>query len=477
MRHNLPRILTVGTLIGLSLSVWALYSPRAARTYGAQPNGQQTYAPSPNGSSAPTMRQSNYEPDPRNDLPQTQPTPIAKDKVTTPPQGRLATVTIPDPDVSVTDAAKLKGSIVVPKENSSNLSVQAFPNSPPAAELPKPTMREPNNGPSPITIPMLPQDALSAPKINDRPAIVPAVAPAAKPLTDAAPTNDRLAVLPTVGQEAETKPYRIVSEQVFEYAPENSSKSDGDSWMLLPRPLLFQTFMANPLSPRTSILLTSLNNTRTSETIDTAIGGEFGMMRATTSSGLAVQLDVLAVVFSRFSRRSDFIADDYRVGIPLTFAYNDWHGKIAYEHTSTHLGDDYIKDNLVFRQANIHDEAVIALDHLFWNQLRIYGQFAYAFYAPTPTNSPVARYGWGVEWSKYVTTGWAGQPFAAFDMDLRGDQNYAPNYTLQVGWQWKDMEHGGSLRFGFEAYHGHSPYGQFYRDKESWYGVGLWYDF
>ena len=46
---------------------------------------------------------------------------------------------------------------------------------------------------------------------------------------------------------------------------------------------------------------------------------------------------------ARISQYDFMIAQDFRAGFPITFAYGPWHAKIGYEHTSTHLGDEILK--------------------------------------------------------------------------------------------------------------------------------------
>jgi hypothetical protein len=247
----------------------------------------------------------------------------------------------------------------------------------------------------------------------------------------------------------------------------------------LPATLLWQPPMANPLQPRMALNLTTLRNDTTTKTIDTAIGGELGLFRITPASGSGLQYeqDFFAVAVSRFANNSDFTAADFRFGFPLTFAYDNWHAKVGYEHTSTHLGDDFVVKSGRRKMANIRDEVVFGLDYVFADQLRLYGVFGYAAYITTPTNSPPDRYDMGVEWSKNQTTDWRGQPFAAFDLEFRGDQNYAADTTLQLGWQWKNIDNGRSFRTGVELYNGRSPYGQFYLTHERFAGYGVWIDF
>lgn len=246
----------------------------------------------------------------------------------------------------------------------------------------------------------------------------------------------------------------------------------------LPATLLWTPMMANALQPRMALERTTLENFSTTKTIDTEIGREFGISRASYLDGdLLGQIDVFAVVLGRFSNYENFTAADFRFGIPFTFSYDDWHWKIAYEHTSTHLGDNYIQNTGAVWRPFIRDELVLGLDHVFWNQLRIYGVFGECPHLTAPTASTGRRFDWGVEWSRRETTGFYGQPFAAFDMELRAEQNYTANCTVQAGWQWYDAEYGHSLRVGAEYYTGDSPYGQFYRVHESWAGLGVWFDY
>src|SRR5581483_7916337 len=223
-----------------------------------------------------------------------------------------------------------------------------------------------------------------------------------------------------------------------------------------------------PWQPRMFFKSTSFENDRVISTIDTAIGGELGLVRWCFAdhgprTRDAIQLDVFAVVFSRFSDNSTLVGDDYRFGFPITFAHGPWEGKLGYEHTSTHIGDDFIRQFLQFKKGYIRDEFVLGLAYRWWEQFRVYSQFGYACHLTTPgSNDTPFRCDFGIEWSRQQTTGVCGQPFAAFDIEMRADTGYDPYTTLQVGWQWKNMETGHSLRAGAEYFNGPSPFGQFF---------------
>ncbi|HEV3263584.1 MAG TPA: DUF1207 domain-containing protein [Gemmataceae bacterium] len=261
--------------------------------------------------------------------------------------------------------------------------------------------------------------------------------------------------------------------------------ADGLSWRDhahltgLPPTLLWEVPLAAQHEPRTYIKPTSLRDATTYSTIDTAIGGEFGLARLSVDGqpDWAIQQDVFAVVFSRWAHQHIGTGIDFRVGFPLTFARGPWEAKIGYEHTSTHLGDDFVEETGRFKKAYVRDEIVMGGAYRCWDQVRLYGQFGYGPYVNTPAGHQPERYDCGVEWSQQRSTGFRGQPFAACDVDLRPEQNFEPNLTAQVGWQWKQLGSRPALRTALEYYDGKSPFGQFFQDREKWLGVGIFLDF
>jgi hypothetical protein len=141
------------------------------------------------------------------------------------------------------------------------------------------------------------------------------------------------------------------------------------------------------------------------------------------------------------------------------------------------VGDDLIERTGQRKVQYVRDEFVLGLGYRWANQVRLYGEFGCAVYLGTPYAKGPERFAWGLEWSRQEPTGWRGQPFAAFDMDLRPEQDYEPNLSLQLGWQWIPENQRASARLVLQFYDGLSPYGQFIRIDERWVGVGLFVDF
>lgn len=367
---------------------------------------------------------------------------------------------------------------------------ESGPALPPPARLPPPAK--------------LPQGLEAQPAMSNRP--MKSVAPAAKPVAQAAqaePMYRSIAAYaedPGIGghvtNNVQVSPSRIdmaeegpgmpvpVMAEPGEIGYSTNSFSDGNECSLfwseplcyefLPPNLLWEVPLANQREPRLGGRFT---NARKESTIDTAIGAEFGFVsfRPKNKPNEGFQLDGLAAVFTRFNERRLLTAADYRAGLPLTYAKGPWQAKIGYEHTSTHLGDEFIGATGRTQVAHVRDEIVVGLARRFWDQFRLYGQAGYSFLTSDVIGENRGRFDWGLEWSRRFRTDWKGQPFAAFDMDIRSDQDYNPNITVQVGWQWRERI-GHSGRIAFEAYNGKSPYGQFFRDHEDWMGVVFLYD-
>lgn len=253
--------------------------------------------------------------------------------------------------------------------------------------------------------------------------------------------------------------------------------SEPMEFVYLPCSLLWQPPLASQRAPRTAAKFTNLND---ESTIETAIGGEFGLIRwrpANCKPFEGIQLDGFACVFTRFNDNRLLVTSDFRAGIPLTYSKGPWQAKLAYEHTSTHLGDEYIHATGAHQNPHVRDEIVFGLARYFYNQVRSYGQVGYSFITSNVVGEDRMTYDWGLEWAMQRTTGWWGQPFAAFDMALNSDQDFTPNTTVQIGWMWLRMDTRRSGRIGLEYFNGKSPYGQFYQDNETWIGLGTYLDF
>ena len=240
-----------------------------------------------------------------------------------------------------------------------------------------------------------------------------------------------------------------------------------------PTTKLWKYPLANQREPRFSV---KFGNAEDQNTIDTAIGGVFGLGRLTwfEEPQVAVQVDLFAVAFTRFDASRLLKTADYRVGIPITAAWGPWQSKFSYEHTSTHLGDEFIERTGRLQREHVRDELVWGLARQ-WEQVRVYGQFGYSFATGLFVGNNRDRYNFGIEWLSRNEFVWGGRWYANADFDFRSDQDLATNFTLQLGWSWTENDRTG--RLGVEYYDGQSPYGQFFDEDESWWAFGMYFDY
>lgn len=256
----------------------------------------------------------------------------------------------------------------------------------------------------------------------------------------------------------------------------------GNRYSLFPTSLLWAPPLADKRAPRLAAQYSDVDALSGESVFDTSLGTTLGLLRADLN-GLdgAVQLDVFGVALGRFEGARLGVAD-FRGGVPLTFRRGDWFAKLAYEHTSSYLGDGLGTAFVPFPRPRYQkDEVVVGLGRWFGeDQVRVYGQAAYAFGFTVDglldrSDDRRGRYTAGVEWFPLgLCNGLQGQPFLAVHADFRGETDYDAETVVQGGWLWRNpLQRLASVRVFAEYHSGPSVYGQFYQTRENYFGIGL----
>ena len=221
------------------------------------------------------------------------------------------------------------------------------------------------------------------------------------------------------------------------------------TYVTLPHDLLWKIPLANPREPR---FAGKFFNIKGKSYIDTSIGGQFGLGRIAPKNNTNDGHPARPLRRRLHAVQPQAIPDRRRLpgGHPADLPQGQpWSTKFSYEHTSTHIGDEYSQAYHVLQVPLVLDEFVFGLSRYFGEHIRVYGQAGYAFNTAKETNNQHRdRYDLGVSYSNYADTGPTGKPYGAFDLDIRSYQNYQPNATLQAGWQW--VAGGHSVRLGLE---------------------------
>ncbi len=249
---------------------------------------------------------------------------------------------------------------------------------------------------------------------------------------------------------------------------------------LLPHGLLWQPSLASPSEPRSYMKIMNLSEKTMPDVNDCNIGGTLPLVRVSRLDhpDEGFQTDIFATVMSRFVEERTFAAVDYRFGVPFTYAIGPWSFKTSYEHTSCHVGDEFLLKEHLTSKDSTRNEAVFGIAFKPLDALRLYAQIGYGVAESSFVKGfDRWRYTCGVEWSKPGPTSVWGQPYAAMDLEFRGDEDYTPNFTAQIGWQWLGAYSAPGFRIALEYYDGRSPFGQFIDQHESWEALGFYFDF
>jgi len=246
----------------------------------------------------------------------------------------------------------------------------------------------------------------------------------------------------------------------------------------LPKGYLFAPLIADPRWPHFSITYQGfLDDPQLGNVIAVSLGETFSLLRVNTLSAGAWELGLQAGVFSIFDLdgpSSDLINTDYIIAIPVTYRLRDFSAMARVFHQSSHLGDEFLLRNRVDRINLSYETVDVKLSYEFTESLRIYGGGGYSFHREPRELAP-----WSAQYGVEVRSPWTLldgrlRPLAALDVQHREENDWQTDLSLRVGIQFEKLPFfDRKLQLMLEYFNGHSPNGQFYRDKIEYLGVGL----
>ncbi|WP_068260778.1 DUF1207 domain-containing protein [Rubripirellula obstinata] len=256
-------------------------------------------------------------------------------------------------------------------------------------------------------------------------------------------------------------------------------RNEAWDWHLLPDGLLWHSYLADPHDSRMS--LTVFQDDNDGRFWDAVLGGRFGLLRYGTggaSNPRGVQWDLQGAVLTRLDmdHSQDVESMDYRFGTEITAADGPWAMKLGYFHVSSHVGDEYIERNPTFQRINYVTESLIVGGSFRpTNATRLYAEFANAFIIA----GGAKRYQFqtGAEYAPIAKVAMKGAPFAAINLNFREAVDYDVSTTVQAGWSFWSPESERRLRFGVQFGDGPTSQFQFFDRRETYLGLGIWYDY
>ena len=146
-------------------------------------------------------------------------------------------------------------------------------------------------------------------------------------------------------------------------------------------------------------------------------------------------------------------------------------------HQSSHLGDEFLLRTRTER-VNVRYESVdVKLSYEFGELLRLYAGAGYLF-----DREPASLDPFSIQYGAEVASPWPARaarwrPIAAVDVQNRQENVWSADVSARAGIQIDGVLFSRNLQFLFEYFNGHSPNGQFYRDRVNYFGIGAHFHF
>jgi hypothetical protein len=211
---------------------------------------------------------------------------------------------------------------------------------------------------------------------------------------------------------------------------------------------------------------------------DVALGHSWGMARWSTINRWRLQWNIEGMAYSRFKLSgavNQFDTVDFFAQLPLEWRRDALSGRAMIFHQSSHLGDDYIRrtGNLGFRYSIDGVRGHLSYD--LFRGLRLYGGPTYLLHTvPSPDRwmlqtgvelSGPALYPFGRSFPSFL--------YVASDLQSRQNVRWNPSSRTIAGLRVRFRDQPRAVRFQVGYFDGHSPYGQFFREREHYSDVSL----
>lgn len=257
---------------------------------------------------------------------------------------------------------------------------------------------------------------------------------------------------------------------------EDSHESSGE-WF--PEDDLFESLVADPMESRFVV------SYRYSDLFNSNIGmagfGEvLGLYRWQVGEGHRIQLGVEGSSFSYFNLddEGDIIGSDFHVGLPVTWAYEDFSSRFRFMHRSGHYGDEYLFSNPGIVTAGGEDTNVS--DHYIdWllaygpDDWRVYGGFEY-IWDPEPDRDATSLLLGG----EYIP--WSDQsihPVFGVHLEIIEEFGWHVSQRYVAGVEFEDFPfRNRNVKLLGEYYNGKALEMPFFREDGDFFGISIYLD-
>jgi hypothetical protein len=205
---------------------------------------------------------------------------------------------------------------------------------------------------------------------------------------------------------------------------------------------------------------------------------DFGLTQPFTiysveGKGTSWQIGLRPAVVSRFRTRDTQLlvkAADFRLGIPVAFRHGSWSARVELFHVSSHRGADFDAANPTARFSYSREVLQTLLAHGRAGRWRIYAGPSVTL-RTRPANLGKISFQAGSEWFPKSLVFSHARFYLAEDFETRQEVGWQMNYSVQPGALFTTANGEPIARLAGWFYRGQTPFGQFFRARETVGGV------
>ncbi|HXD97798.1 MAG TPA: DUF1207 domain-containing protein [Candidatus Acidoferrum sp.] len=249
----------------------------------------------------------------------------------------------------------------------------------------------------------------------------------------------------------------------------------------LPGGTLFKPLIADPRWPHFAASYQRyIGDRQLKDVAAVSFGETFTLWRDKLSPVTAWEFGVQAGVFAVFdldAESKDLVNADYFAALPVSFRHEGFSSMLRVFHQSSHLGDEFLLRTKTER-VNLSVEGVdLKVSYEFGDPLRIYAGGGYLF-----DREPASLDPWSVQYGVEFISPWPSRdkrwrPVVAADVQHREENDWSADLSLRAGIQIDGVLASRNLQILLEYFQGHSPNGQFYKDRIEYFGLGAHFHF
>lgn len=249
---------------------------------------------------------------------------------------------------------------------------------------------------------------------------------------------------------------------------------------LLPGGVIFKPLIADPRWPHFSAAWQHyFGDPQFSNQGAVSFGESFAIYRAKLGPTFW-EIGLQAGVFSVFDLNSasfDLVNADYLVGLPLSFRWEDLSMQLRVFHQSSHLGDEFLLRTRTNRINLSYQSVDFKVSYDLLQVARLYAGGGWLF-----GQDPASLDPWSVQYGLELYSPWPARParwrpIAAVDVQQHQENSWSADVSARAGIEIDGVLLTRKLMFLLEYFNGHSPNGQFYKDRVQYLGLGTHFHF